>query len=73
MPATHTSPGTIAAIRIIRRDMGEQRRGVFTQLPTNASFIVSDDHGTKDTAKVRYNDSYYLVFRNDIGASNVSG
>jgi hypothetical protein len=73
MPATHTSPGTIAAIRIIPGEMGEQRRGVFTQLPADASFIVSDDHGTKDTVKVRYKDSYYLVFRKDIGASNVSG
>jgi len=73
MPVTHRSRGTIAAIRIIPGETGEQRRGVFTQLPADASFIVSDDQGTKNTVKVRYKDSYYLVFRNDIGASNVSG
>jgi hypothetical protein len=71
MPVTHPSRETIAAIRIIPGQMGEQGRGVFTQLPADASFIISDDRGTKNTVKVRYNDTYYLVFRKDIGANNV--
>ena len=51
--------------------MGEQARGVFTQLPADARFIISDDYGTNNTVKVRYKDSYYLVFRKDIGTNTV--
>lgn len=58
-------PARISAIPVLAADDGG-RLGAITQLPRGAELQISGDGFNERTIKVRCQDSFYFVFRDDI-------
>lgn len=59
-------PVRISAIPIVAEPEGAARLGIITQLPQAAELQITGEGFNERTIKVRWNDSCYFVFRDDI-------
>lgn len=72
MPSFHASvearivPPRISAIPVLAADTGAKELGTITQLPRGAELHISGEGFNDRTVKVRCQDSFYFVFRDDI-------
>lgn len=56
-------PARISAIQVLP---GQERHGLVTQLPQSADLEICGDGFNDRTVKVRWHDSFYFVFRDDL-------
>lgn len=56
-------PARISAIHVMP---GQEQRGLVTQLPQSADVEICGDGFNDRTVKVRWHDSFYFVFRDDL-------
>jgi hypothetical protein len=56
-------PARISAIQLFP---GRHERGLVTQLPQSADVEICGDGFNDRTVKVRWHDSFYFVFRDDL-------
>lgn len=59
-------PLRISAIPIVAAEDGKRRLGTITQLPQGAELEISGEGFNDRTVKVRWHNSFYFVFRDDI-------
>ncbi len=70
-PCASTKPRimqkSISALRIFSDDDGAGRLGMLTQIGQDAQLEICGDGFNERTVKVRWEDTLYFVFRQDIG------
>lgn len=59
-------PKTISAVQLMATEQGESRLGPITQLPPSAQLQICGDGFNERTVKVRWQESFYFVFRQDL-------
>jgi len=61
----------ICAIQLIPSCENRARLGALTQIPQNAELEICGDGFDERTVKVRWQDSFYFVFRDDIEVAGI--
>jgi hypothetical protein len=63
---TFTLAQRISAIQLVATERGQARLGTITQLPPSARVNLCGDGFNERTVKVKYQDCFYFVFRQDL-------
>ncbi len=67
LPKPRIMQKSICALRIVTDDDGARRLGMLTQIGQEAQLEICGDGFNERTVKVRWQDTLYFVFRQDIG------